>query len=769
MKGWEISEDKFEKDKIQVNETLFHTANGYLGVRANYEEGVAEGVPSTRGCYINGFYETYKIQYNRKNPGDPEFSESIMNLTDAQTIELWLDDEKFSLFEGTILSYERKLDMKNGIVTRSIDWQSPKKKRIQLVIKRLASFVQKELFIINYSVKSINFHGNIRFTSTLFNSILSDLKALTTSGKVDLRAGYGAKAFLSTQKVFAEGDIGCMVSKTKNSNLDLSCCVFHRLKKCEKQAVEIKENEIVFRYQIPIVSGEEIELDKYVVYADSRRHQNVLNDSQKIMTQANDKPFAFHVQQQQKYLKDFWQYADVTIEGDYSQQSALRFSLYQLLQSAGKDGLSNVSAKGLSATGYEGHYWWDTEMYMIPFFLFTHPEIAKSLLLFRYNTLTAAKRRARELSHPKGALFPWRTISGPECGQYYPLSTASYHINPDIAYAVMLYYLVTDDLDFLADYGAEIIFETARVMFDVGNFRADGQFVINVVTGPEEHSLLINNNYYTNIMSKFQFKTCQEVWNILKTKKVQALDKLMKKIGIEESEIHGFKKAADHMYLPFDKHLQICAQDESFLQKKIWDFKNTPKENFPLFLNYHPLVLNRYQVCKQADTVLAHMLREEETTLDVIRNSYYYYEKITTHDSSLSHSIFSIMAARISDIEKAFNYFQQTSRLDLDDIHHNTYYGIHTACMGGTWMCCTYGFAGLRIINDHLHLRPLLPKEWNKLEFTLYFKKRRLSISVTQNGLTVKLLEGKPLIIYINDKQAKIDFEEVFENKKLAS
>lgn len=769
MNGWEISEEKLDKDKIQVNETLFHTANGYLGVRANFEEGVGEGIPSTRGCYINGFYDTYKIQYNRKNHGDPEFSESVINLTDAQTIELWLDDEKFSLFDGTILAYERKLDMQNGVVTRSIDWQSPKKKRIRLVIKRLASFVQKELFLIHYSIKSINFHGSIRLNSTLFNSVSSDLKALTTSGKVDLRAGYGAKAFLSTQKAFVEDDVGYIVSKTKNSNLDLVCCVSHNIKNCDNQKTEIKENEIIFRYQIPITSGEEVQLDKYAVYTESRRHKDLLAESQRIMKQVRTQPFAYHVQQQQQYLKNFWQYADVIIGGDNSQQSALRFSLYQLLQSAGQDGLSNITAKGLSATGYEGHYWWDTEMYMIPFFLFTHPEIAKNLLLFRFNTLGAAKKRARELSHPKGALFPWRTISGPECGQYYPLSTASYHINPDIAYAVMLYYVVSDDLDFLADYGAEVIFETARVMYDVGNFRADGKFVINAVTGPEEHSLLINNNYYTNVMTKLQFNTCQKVWNLLKAKRPKSLDKLVTKIGFQENELKDFKKAADHMYLPFDENLQICAQDESFLQKKIWDIENTPKENLPLFLNYHPLVLDRYQICKQADTVLAHMLREEETTIDVIKNSYYYYEKITTHDSSLSHSIFSIMAARINDIEKAFDYFRQTSRLDLDDIHHNTYYGIHTACMGGTWMCCTYGFAGLRIINDNLHLRPLLPKEWNKLEFTLYFKKRRLSISITPNGLTVKLLEGKPLTIYINEKPVRLDFEEVLDNKRLAS
>ncbi len=768
MKAWEIYERKLEKDKIQGNETLFHTANGYLSVRGSFEEGIGKGIPSTRGCYINGFYEQYPIQYNRKNPADPDFTETIINLTDAQTIELWLDDEKFSLFDGTVLGYERTLNMRDGVVTRTVDWESPHKKRVKLTIQRFVSFEQRELFIIHYVIESVNFTGKIRLSSTVSNTNQVVSIPYDASGKIDLRVGNAAKVCMDTEKVFKEDNIGYVLSKTKKSNLHLACSVAHHLSKQGKHELFIREREVVFDYEVSVRPKEVVEFDKYAVYTESRRHKDVLNDNKKVMQQVIKNGFSHYARLQKKYLDKFWQYADVLIEGDPSNQAALRYSMYQLLQSAGTDGITNIGAKGLSGTGYEGHYYWDTEIYMVPFFLFTHPQFAKKLLLFRYNTLPAAKKRAKEMCHPKGALFPWRTMTGSECAQYYPLGSAKYHINPDIAYAVMQYYQVTEDLDFLADFGAEIILETARVMYDAGNFCADGTFVLNIVTGPDEYSVLINNNYYTNLMTKFHFTACKQVWDLLKKKKPQEFAKLKKKIQFQESEIKEFLLAAKNMKLPFDKRLQICAEDDSFLTKKRWDFKKTPKQNYPLFIHYPPLFLNRFQISGQADTTLAHMLREEETTFDIMKNSYHYYEKITTHDSSLSHSIFSIMASRIKDRKKAFDYFQQTARLDLDDILHNTYYGLHTACLGGTWMCCTYGFAGLRIIKDHLHLRPLLPKKWETLEFTLYFKGRRLLVAISHEEMSVKLLEGKPITIYVNDKPKKISYEEVYDNKKLA-
>lgn len=754
MNTWQISEHKFDADRIPVNETLFHTANGYVGVRGNFEEEIPPHVSSIQGSYINGFYEYYENAGKQTYRNDPDLIQTIFAVTDAQRIELWLDEEKFSLFEGTIINYNRTLDMQKGVVTRSITWQSPQGKRIALSIQRMASFVKRELFLIHFSINSLDFNGKIKLRSHLSNPIpLKEYKS-----NQDFRAGAAEKIFLATEKVDQEGSIGFIQSKTKRSHLDLLCSISHKVSKGVKEKVILDQTQIYFEYEMPIAIGEILSLEKYVVYTDNKRHANIAEQNMKIMQEALHHSFSYYSDQQEDYLKKFWERADILIKGDDLLQSSIRFNIYQLLQSVGKDHHCGIAAKGLSATGYEGQYFWDTEIYMIPFFVHTFPELAKNLLLYRYYTLPEAREHATQMDHPKGALFAWQTINGKECTTYYPISSTEYHINSDIAYAIFHYYQVTEDLDFLASYGAEILFETARVIFDIGHFRKDGLFCIDSVTGPDEYKMLVNNNYYTNIMAKSHFETCHNVWNILQQKKPQELQILTKKIAINEAEIKNFVDAAHKMHLPFDENLKIYAQDDSFLQKKKWNFESTSKEQSPFMLRYSHLSLNRYQICKQADTVLANMLREEEASMQYIKNSYDYYEKITTFDSSLAHPIFSIMACRIGDLKKAFNYFKMSARMDLDDVHHNVYYGIHTACMGGSWMCITYGFAGLRIINEELHLHPQLPQQWQEVEFSIYFKGRRLLIRLTPNETFITLLEGNSITIYLNDKPLQIDY-----------
>ena len=482
MNTWQILEEKLLKEKIHSNETLFHTANGYIGVRGNFEEGVGSGIHTTQGSYINGFYETYELPYAEKYPGDSVFGQSIINVTDAQKIELWLDEEKFSIFQGSVTFYERKLDMKEGIVTRTIGWQSSKGHEIRLTIQRLTSFIQKELFIIRYSIKSINFQGQIKLKSSLINRAPS-----TEPENSDMRLGKSDQMFLDTKEIFETDNIGYVVSKTKNSNLDLVCSAAHHISKNASKNVIIKEQEISFEYQLSLMSNEQVQFDKYIVYSDSRRHKSTLEENTKIIKKVLSNQFSYYANAQQKYLSDFWEQADIIIEGDESNQAAIRFNLYGLLQSVGKDLYSSISAKGLAGVGYEGHYFWDTEIYIIPFFLFTHPELAKNLLLFRYHTLSAAREKAKQMGFQKGAMIPWRTINGSESGSYYPAGTAESHINPDLANAIILYYQTTDDMDFLADFGAEMLFETARVMYEIGHFRSDGFFCIDSVTGPDEY------------------------------------------------------------------------------------------------------------------------------------------------------------------------------------------------------------------------------------------------------------------------------------------
>ncbi len=432
-------------------------------------------------------------------------------------------------------------------------------------------------------------------------------------------------------------------------------------------------------------------------------------------------------------------------------QQGLRFNIYQLLQGVGKDSISSITAKGLSGEGYEGHYFWDTEIYILPFFTLCNPKLAKQLLKYRHTILEAARKRAKELGHKKGAAFAWRTITGEECSGYFPAGTAQYHLNGDIAYSYIQYYLATGDKEFVKDFGAEVIFETARIWLEIGHFDK-GLFKIDAVTGPDEYTAIVNNNYYTNVMAKNNLKYAVKWFNLLKEENEDYLKELCSRIALTEEEINVFEDVYKNMYLPYDEELKINAQDDSFLSKAVWDFENTPKENYPLLLHYHPLTIYRYQVLKQADTVLAHFLMEDEADFETIKNSYDYYEKITTHDSSLSCAVYSIMASKIGYMKKAYNYFIETARLDLDNTHGNTKDGVHVANMGGTWMSIVYGFMGVRIKEDHVALNPLLPDNWNNLKFKFLYKGAVVEVNISEGKTIVKVKTDKLIQLKIKEK-----------------
>nr|WP_274601625.1 glycosyl hydrolase family 65 protein [Clostridium rhizosphaerae] len=437
--------------------------------------------------------------------------------------------------------------------------------------------------------------------------------------------------------------------------------------------------------------------------------------------------------------------------------------MFHLLQSVGRDGKTNIGAKGLSGEGYEGHYFWDTEIYMLPFFLYNNPDISRKLLEYRYSILPNARERARIMSHKKGALYPWRTIDGDECSAYFPAGTAQYHINADIAFAIKRYMEATEDKDFLLNYGAEILFETARLWADLGEFieNKGNKFCINDVTGPDEYTAIVNNNCYTNLMAKenleYAYKTA--VW--MKENAKEAYEELINKIGFIEDELQFWKKASDNMYIPYNEELGIYLQDDSFLYKTPWDFENTPKENYPLLLHYHPLVIYRHQVCKQADLVLAEFLLNHKFDIEQKRRDYDFYEKVTTHDSSLSTCIFSIMASEVGYHDKAYKYFMETATMDLTDSHRNTKDGIHAANMAGAGMCLVNGFAGMRVYEDTISFNPYIPKEWQEYKFKVTYRGRLIEIKVNKDGTSYRMLEGESLEIVHRGEKKIISNEEL--------
>ncbi|KOR76724.1 glycoside hydrolase family 65 protein [Paenibacillus solani] len=748
---WMISNPDLSQQALLNMESIFALGNGYLGVRGNFEEGYGESMSTIRGTYLNAFHDVIEIPYGEKLFAFPDTQQKLVNNIDAQTVLIYLGDEKkpFRLDHGTITSHKRRLHMDKGYSERIVQWKSPEGKEIKLTFRRLVSFVRRELFAIHVRIEPINFNGQVRIVSTVNGKV----KNYTNAN--DPRVGAGHAERMTVIDAGVKGNDAYVVDETMASQLCAACVTRHRLDVNADIQLEAGNGEVTFTATLPLTGP--IEFTKYNLYTDSLRHgQNMIDRGIQLQEELKELSFEDLLAEQAEYLNDYWKSADVVIQDDDQLQEGIRFNLFQLLQSAGRDKHSNISAKGLSGEGYEGHYFWDTEIYMFPVFLMTQPDIARQLLLYRYSTLEQARDRAREMGHRQGALFPWRTISGTECSSFFPSGTAQYHISADIAYSYIQYYLAEQDRDFLLSYGAEVLIETARLWADIGHYY-NGAFHIDEVTGPDEYTCCVNNNYYTNVMAKHNLKWAAKSCSILESYDAQGFKTLCDRLGVTSDEISAWAKAADAMLLPYDKALGINPQDDTFLRKAVWDFDNTPEDKYPLLLNYHPLTIYRYQVCKQADTVLAHFLLEDEQSYETIQRSYDYYEGITTHDSSLSSCIFSIMASKIGNMDKAYEYFIETARLDLDNTHGNTKDGLHMANMGGTWMSIVYGFAGMRLKESGLSLSPAIPKDWEKYAFRLNFRGRLIGVSIEKDGVTLEIVEGDSIEIKLYNEVVMLE------------
>ncbi|MUK89428.1 family 65 glycosyl hydrolase [Ornithinibacillus sp. L9] len=744
---WKLTKSELDNQNLLVNESLLSLGNGYLGVRGNFEEGYPKEFKSIRGTYINAFHDETEITYGEKLYAFPEKQQKLVNIMDAQGITIYIDDEIFSLFDGEVIDFERNLHVDHGFAERMIHWRSPNGKEVKLHFRRVVSFHTKELFAVDIKIEPIQHINQVKIVSTVEGDVTNFVD------KSDPRVASGHAKRLQVSDVRKQDAYSIVKDTTYVTNLEVACVTSTIITSKTSYESNITDTGVK---EVYVCEGNmPIHFTKFNVYTDTLRHGNeVVEKALAIQRDLADKTFEDLILLQKEYLDNFWSISDIEIDGDDELQEGIRFNLYHLLQSAGKDSVSNIAAKGLSGEGYEGHYFWDTEIYMFPVFLMTNPGIAKKLLLHRYSVLDSARERAKEMGHKQGALFPWRTITGGESSAFFPAGTAQYHISADIAYSYIQYYLVTKDEVFLEEYMAEVLFETARLWIDTGHM-LDGKFRIDDVTGPDEYTCIVNNNYYTNAMAKHNLLWAAKVYHQLE--KSNSLSELANKLQLTEQEAKEWQVAGENMYLPYDETLKINAQDDSFLRKGRWDIENTPKEKFPLLLNYHPLTLYRYQVCKQADTVLAHFLLEDEQDEETIRNSYNYYEKITTHDSSLSYCVFSIMASKLGYDEKAYEYFNETARLDLDNTHGNTKDGLHMANMGGTWLAIVFGFAGLRIKESGISLQPTLPKKWKSLQFHLQYQGRLIQVRMETETITYTITEGEDLSITHHGKSVTLE------------
>jgi alpha,alpha-trehalose phosphorylase len=764
---WNVIEKGFHPEFLPQLETIMALGNGYFGIRGCPEEG---GPNAENGTYINGFYEARPIVYGEEAYGFPKTGQTMLNVTDSKSIKLYVDDEPFWLPNAKLLSFERRLNMKSGTLDREIMWETATGKQVLITSRRLVSFVQKHVAAISYHVKLVNAEASVLISSEM----AANAPDARTHDADPRRAAVFTGLRLHHRIGYAKDRRLVLCHATEKSRMSLACAIDHLLDTSCPQRFKVDHDQDFGQvaFAIEARSGCPIHLTKYMVSHTSQTcsAEELCRRAEWTADRVTNQGFGQLLSEQEQYVDDFWRRSDVRVKGIREDrirrstveiQQAIRFNLFHILQASARADDNGVPAKGVTGQAYEGHYFWDTEIYLLPFLTYTSPRIARNLLTFRYKMLPHARARARELGH-RGAMFPWRTISGEEASAYYEAGTAQYHINADIMYAMRKYVRATGDESFLWDYGAEMLVETARLWLDLGFYsdRKGGKFCINSATGPDEYKTLVNNNAYTNLMARENLRYAAETVGSLRATKPEVYDALVRKTAVEAQEIEAWAQAAEGMYLPYDDALKIIPQDDSFLDRQPWDFRNTPADHYPLLLFYHPLEIYRKQVIKQADVVLALFLLGDTFSLDAKKRNFEFYDAFTTGDSSLSSCVEAIIAAQIGDMDKAISYGMAALLMDLADVGGNVKDGCHIASMGGTWMMLAYGFGGMRDGDGTLSFWPRRAPEGNAiLRFPVTYRGKMLEIEIGPGRVQYSLLEGEHLVIHHETESVELTLE----------
>ena len=765
---WRITEKQFYPELIGLAETIFCTSNGYIGMRGAFEE----GNPSYQNfTIVNGFYETWPIIYGEEAFGFTKMGQTIVNVPDSKIIKLYVDDEPFYIPTATLLHFERFLDMRNGVVERNLIWEMFSGKQISIRSKRLVSMEHRHLAAISYEVTVLNDKAPVIISSEIIdheNYVEEDEEQQVQGNGGDPRRASRLEHRVLEPCLNDVRDTSVILChSTRNSKMTITSGIEHTLEtNCDfshtSRAADDR-GKVVF--MVDAQKGEPITLTKYMTYHTTRTaphtNEELRERARRSLKRAKKFGFSDLLEGQRKYLDKFWERSDVCVEMDSDErtvsfQQAIRFSLFQMHQSSARVEGAGVPSKGLTGAGYDGHYFWDMEIYLMPFLTYTSPTIAENLLKFRYSMLDKAREYARRLNQ-KGAMFPWRTINGEEASAYYAAGTAQYHINADIVYALKKYVNVTGDHDFVSKYGAEVLIETARLWSDLGFYSNSGEekFEIHGVTGPDEYNTVVNNNTYTNFMARENLRLAAATVEKLEEAEPELFKSLAHKTNLRISEIEDWKKAAEHMYIPYDEELGIHPQDDHFLEKEKWDFENVPEDKYPILLHYHPLVIYRHKVVKQSDLVLAMFLLEKEFSQEEKRRNFDYYDPLTTGDSSLSACIQGIAAAKVGHMDKAMEYAENAVFMDLGDMGRNTVDGCHIASMGGTWMMFVFGFAGLANSRKKPEFIPNLPQEMLRLNFSISILGNLIEVDLNHSETRYTLKNGDGIAL----RHAGVDFE----------
>ncbi|MEU0853902.1 glycosyl hydrolase family 65 protein [Streptomyces griseofuscus] len=735
VEPWTVRETTLDLDVLAQSESVFALSNGHVGWRGNLDEGEPHGLP---GSYLNGVHEVHPLPYAEAGYGYPESGQTVINVTNGKVLRLLVDDEPFDLRYGRLTAHERVLDLRRGVLERTCEWTSPAGSTVRVRSTRLVSLTQRAVAAVAYEVEAVGARSRVVIQSELVAN-----ESLPGSDG-DPRAAMALQSPLEQEDHLATGNRLRLVHRTRRSGLRVAVAADHVVSGPERTTTRSESGTDLARLTVTSVlePGQSLRVEKLVAHGWSatRSLPAMADQVDAALAAAAHDGWPGLLADQRACLDDFWARADVEVSGDEEIQQAVRFALFHVLQAGARAERRAIPAKGLTGSGYDGHAFWDTEMFVLPVLTHTAPAAVAQALRWRYSTLDEARERAAQLGLA-GAAFPWRTIAGPEGSAYWPAGTAAFHVNAGIADAVVRYVEATDDTAFEREAGVELLVETARLWRSLGHHDAHGVFHLDGVTGPDEYSAVADDNAYTNLMARQNLLAAADV--------VERHPREAARLGVDEEESAAWRDAAGAMHVPYNAELGVHEQHSGFTRYQRWDFDGTRSDQYPLLLHFPYFDLYRKQVVKQADLVLALYTCDgwfaERYDEEQIARNFAYYEPLTVRDSSLSACCQAVVAARTGHLDLAYDYTAEAALMDLHDLEHNTRDGLHIASLAGTWMALVAGFGGMRRDGERLRFAPRLPERLSRLAFHVQFRGRRLRVEIDADKTTYELLDGPPL------------------------
>ena len=726
VEPWHVRETKLCLDLLPQSESLFALSNGHIGMRGNLDEGEPFGLP---GTYLNGFYENRPLPYAEAGFGYPEEGQSVVDVTNGKLIRLLVEDEPFDVRYGDLMAHERVLDLRAGTLRRTAEWRSPAGKHVRIESTRLVSLAQRGLAAIEYIVEALDEDVRVTVQSELVAN--EDQPAPSDDPRV---AALLVKPLEPVDHEVSERGASLM-HRTRASGLMMAAAMDHLVEAPGRVQLSGDAGDDWARTTVvcALKPGEKLRIVKYITYGwSSLRSRPALHDqAAAAIAAARFTGWDGLLDSQRAYLDEFWDCADVEVDGDPDCQQAVRFGLFHVLQASARAERRAIPGKGLTGTGYDGHAFWDTEGFVLPVLTYTAPGSAADALRWRASTLDMARDRARELGL-KGACFPWRTIHGEECSGYWPAGTAAFHVNADIALAFERYRVVTGDQSLEQECGLKVLVETARMWMSLGHHDRHGRWRIDGVTGPDEYTAVVRDNVFTNLMAAENLRIAAEACG---RNPDDAAD-----LGAGNEEIAAWRDAADAVHIPYDEELGVHPQCEGFTTLREWDF--TVSNDYPLLMHEPYFRLYSSQVVKQTDLVLAMHWQSHAFTDEQKARNVDYYERRTTRDSSLSACTQAVMCAEVGHLELAHDYAYEAALIDLRDLHRNTSDGVHVASLAGSWTALVQGFGGLRDDEKMLSLDPHLPPGITRMRFRLRWRNFGVVVDVDHDTVTYTLRDG---------------------------